>query len=140
MRRGCKHFFSVTDYNFHKSASVSPIDGLTSSTFSSWASFPLAKIGCTSWLIFLERSVSCLLTQSADFWSLNGNTTRTGFSFGVSHNCCRSVDLLNLLKDYYFLGTSVSGTLFLVYFMSSSLNKVYCYCYCLLFCVKMFRS
>ena len=29
---------------------------------------------------------------------VNGNTTRTGFSIGVSHICCRSVHLLKVLK------------------------------------------
>ena len=71
---------------------------MASGTFSSWVSFLLVKIGCTSWLIFLERYVSYLLTLSADLWPLNGNTIRTGFSIGVSHSCCRSVDLLKLLK------------------------------------------
>ena len=40
------------------------------------------KTGCSTWSIFFPRSLSCLRTVLADFWSLKGKKIRTGLSTG----------------------------------------------------------
>ena len=58
-------------------------EGFFSVIFKSSEIFLLVKTGCNTWTILLLRSLSCLRTESADFWSLKGKVINTGLSTGL---------------------------------------------------------
>ena len=56
------------------------IGGFASFTFSSCSIFLLVNTGWMVLFTFRLKSLSCFFTNSAEFWSLNGKTTRTMLS------------------------------------------------------------
>ena len=55
------------------------------------------------------RSLSCFLKTSADFWSLNGSSIRTGCLSGPTGDGLETFDSLDLMKDKIVESTSSFG-------------------------------
>ena len=64
-------------------------------------------MGCRGVSILLLRLLSCFLKTSADFWSLNGSSIRTGCSTGTTGGGLETFDSLDLMKDKIVESTSL---------------------------------
>ena len=54
---------------------------------------------CRGVPILLLRLLSCFLKTSADFWSLNGSSIRTGCLSGTTGGGFETLESLDLIKD-----------------------------------------
>ena len=66
-------------------------------------------MGCRGVPILLLRLLSGFLKTSADFWSLNGSSIRTGCSTGTTGGGLETFDSFKLTKDKIVESTSLFG-------------------------------
>ena len=66
-------------------------------------------MGCRGVPILLLRLLSCFVKTSADFWSLNGSSIRTGCSTDTTGGGLETFDSLDLMKDKIVESTSSFG-------------------------------